>query len=441
MMRTIVALLACLFFALPAQAEGYHSFGRSIRGAWGGLPTSSCLYGSAYADGCSGANQSSVFKTSAYGVPFNTYATSASYIGSGQSWHAAHQQPWNVAGVDYPVGYYTPKASLLNPHTSPPAGCGYNAAGGIGMGGGAYIRCVMSGSVNIDIEGYDFSVENGIQLIISGSTTGTVTIKNNNFACGSALCAATPAQGLLYVFNGTSAASFYIGYNVFDGGGEPGSTSCGGLPCTQDTDRAIQIYNSTGSRTFEYNAFLYFTGRDVGGNSMGAYNVIFRYNYFEGIQSQYAVADHGEIYEEVSPTASTIPLEDYLYNTILISKNSPYNLGTALIYMSTGGAAVTFTQIDVIGNTLISNGTVSLQNTFSTILETAQTITTLNTYQNYIDPSYVLTNQCFRYFGTIGTSSVGSGGVPDQGGTQNANLVTGGIINSTWATGTGTSSC
>lgn len=447
-MRAFIAFLCCLLVGLPAQAGGNSlMFKPGIRGAWGGLSISAiCAYGSTYADGCAGANTSSTFKVvTAYGVPFNTYATSSSYLGSSQTWINAHLQPWNVAGVDYPVGYYTALGSLLNPHTNIPAGCGYIAAGvGNGyMGGGAVIRCNLSGSNSLDIEGYDFGSENGIQLYISGTTTGTVTIKNNRFACGAPLCSATPSGALLQFASGSGASAFYVGFNSFDGGDGPNSTNCSGGRCTFGGTRSIQAYNTLGSRTFEYNYFGYTTARPVSGNGMSANSVIFRYNYFEGITGQDNPGEHAEIYIESNPSAAILPLMDYLFNTVVISRLSPYNLGTSLIELTTGGASVTWTQIDVIGNTLISNGTPSLQNTFSTIIEAANTIGTLNTYSNYIDPTYILANHCFVYYGTITSPNVGSGGVPNSGGTQNANLVTGGIINATWPTGTvsGTSNC
>ena len=247
MIRAILAALVCLLLWAPAQADGYHAFGRSIPGAWGGSSSAAtCPYGNSFADGCAGANPNSVFQISKiYGVDLRTYATGSSYIGNDQTWSSAHPQPFNVAGADFPVAFYTPQASLLNPHTNIPPGCGYNTGTGF-MGNAPYIRCNISGSQNLDIEGYDFGAENGMQLVISGNTTGTVTVKNNRLACGTAVCGGGVTGGLLYVMNGSGAASWYIGFNMFDGGDGHTSTLCGGSRCTTNQNKLIQIYNSNG---------------------------------------------------------------------------------------------------------------------------------------------------------------------------------------------------
>lgn len=352
MIRLLIAVLLSLSMALPAQAGSY---GRSFRGVFGGLNiTAACPYGTSFADGCAGAITTASFKVStSYGIAFNTYSTSQTYVGAGQTWNGVHMQPWNVAGVDYPVGYDT-TLSLKDPSTTPPANCAYSATGGLGNGP----RVVCNTANPVDVEGYDFSLHNGISLVVLAAGT-SVTVKNNKFSCGSAIC--NGASGGLINIGGT--VSVYIGNNLFEGGDEPTSTICGGGRCTSDQVSGISINNSSGNRTVEYNAFLYFTGRPIAASAIGNVTSIRRFNYVEGLQGQDAQSQHGEFIIETNPSVTSVAEEDDLYNTIVNTKYNPANQGSALLYLSTGAGTstnngnlpVTFALWNVIGNTLIGN--------------------------------------------------------------------------------------
>jgi hypothetical protein len=210
-----------------------------------------------------------------------------------------------------------------------------------------------------DIEGYDFSLHNGISLTIQGSVTGNVIIKNNKFACGSAICTAT---GALVADNGAES-TIYIGFNLFDGGDEFNSTLCAGGRCTVDGISAITLASSTSARTLEYNVFLYTTGRPIDGRKVGSVTSIRRFNYAEGIQGQDGNSQHAEFIEETNPSVTVVPEEDDLYNTIVMAKYFPTLQATAPFYISSGsststnngGLGVTFTLWNVIGNTIIGN--------------------------------------------------------------------------------------
>ena len=75
--------------------------------------------------------------------------------------------PWNVAGVDYPVGIPDSSKPLINPVTSPPA------------------HCTISGTTltvnadNVYLNGYDFSVSGGINIVCAHNNFDVI---NCNFA-------------------------------------------------------------------------------------------------------------------------------------------------------------------------------------------------------------------------------------------------------------------
>ena len=85
----------------------------------------------------------------------------------------ATRPPWQVAGVDYAVG--VPSGTTLKDPTvtgALPAGATYNASN--------HTVTVTGNGVTLD--GFDFSLHNGISLVIQSSN---VTVQNSNFAVGS----------------------------------------------------------------------------------------------------------------------------------------------------------------------------------------------------------------------------------------------------------------
>src|SRR5208283_804125 len=147
------------------KALSYGAFPTTFPSGWNTYPSvysayftvatttgvNACPHGSAYADGCSGA---------AAGSPqlptiLEGYAT---------------RPPWNVAGVDYPVGVPA-GTSLKDPTTAAlPTGCSFS---------GSTVTC--SGSTPITLNGYDFSLRNGTTLHITASN---ITVKNSHFLVG-----------------------------------------------------------------------------------------------------------------------------------------------------------------------------------------------------------------------------------------------------------------
>lgn len=151
MRRTIFAL-ALLLIPASAQAWPAHGSGGSPP------PPSTCPKGTAYADGCTGANANGQFVDSTF---FTT---------SRVSWGSPYVStpPWNVAGVDYPVGNYTADASLLDVKQNIPAGCSISYLS-------HWIACSLSSA--IPMSGLRF---NGIGFYSQNSNNNLISIDNSH---------------------------------------------------------------------------------------------------------------------------------------------------------------------------------------------------------------------------------------------------------------------
>ena len=112
-----------------------------------GYPASAriCPHGDDLGDGCPQANQQAVFKTPHF---FTCTAKRHCALAPDQAPYTA-LPAWNLAGVDYPVGY-DKTLTLKDPTTSAlPPGCSYN-----GSIAAPQVNC--SGTTGLDLEGYDF---------------------------------------------------------------------------------------------------------------------------------------------------------------------------------------------------------------------------------------------------------------------------------------------
>ena len=175
--------VAAIFLALALM-----TFGASARVHHGGIaaPPSTCPYGFSYSDGCAGANQSALFQNPTF---FSTVQQ------SGQGSYAA-RPPWNVAGVDYPVGQYTPDNLLTDVSTNVPAGCSLVSASrwircGSGVtlahyrfnGWGIYadVSPVVLDDVHFTMTADNCRNYNGIGYISTHGGTGDITITNSTF--------------------------------------------------------------------------------------------------------------------------------------------------------------------------------------------------------------------------------------------------------------------
>ena len=98
---------------------------------------------------------------------FTSYA-----LQSGQ--HYSTRPPWQVAGVDFPVG--APPDGLRDPLAAGvlPAGCKY-------LPNRNWVIC---GGTDVTLDRLDFSLHDCMQAVFDPRVTGTVTVSNSKFADG-----------------------------------------------------------------------------------------------------------------------------------------------------------------------------------------------------------------------------------------------------------------
>ena len=327
-----------------------------------------CAYGSAFADGCPGSPVGG-------NVQHADFFTSRAKQ-SGQSY--VTRPPWNVAGVDYPVGI--PSGTVLKDPTTAalPSGCSYSSN---------VVTC--SGSGNLTVDGYDFGLHNCVFLDIY-SYTGTILIQNNNFEMGSSAACQTN-YGLIDVEATTSGSSLIVQNNVFNDNAPT-------YPTAPNYLFVWDVGRTTGASLYQYNAFLASIGRPIETTSGG--DCVAQYNYFEGLN--YGSEAHGEI--EMIASAATNVNFTAQFNTSL----NPADYGggaTALWYVSAGqDNGQTFGTVNIKNNTSAINLYKGLGGTTMMAADTvfaANPVTTANILNNYIDPTGLL--GCYSNGTTITT--------------------------------------
>jgi hypothetical protein len=254
----------------------------------------SCPQGSAYPDGCPGAQAAG---TAAITNFFTTY-TNFNYGSS--------RPPWNVSGVDYPVGH--DNGTLRDPAniTSLAGGCAVYSAGAVSITG----TCT--------IDHFDFSLHNGVCVSTAGS--GTITFTNNNFLAGTNC---EPFGGAPFSFGGTATHVFE--YNTVD------------LGYNTSTEAAIISVAGTGPVMIEYNDFRRTVAAYLDLRATATYTVA--YNYAQGLNGNAC---------GVSPNNCHTDWFIFNSNGVTQTMNESFNVvygdsasssGTAFCYMS-GNAGV-----------------------------------------------------------------------------------------------------
>lgn len=133
---------------------------------------------------------------------------------------------WNVAGVDYPVGYDT-TLTLSDPTAGGlPSGCSYSSG------------AVTCSSGTPTLNGYDFTLH-GTALVLTG---GIITVTNNKFGCVGLQEISTSGTG-----------TYVIKYNTFSGNSSRGTAGCFSTGQTA----AVNMSNTGGSVTLQYNFCQY----------------------------------------------------------------------------------------------------------------------------------------------------------------------------------------
>jgi len=238
---TFALLISSFTLALPAFASAQ----------------ATCPRGTAYADGCSGAPVCTPGSATCYQQSnFFTSYTSAGNI-------SAHRPPWNVAGVDYPVGVNDSciTSGLKNPATNPPAGTTYSNG-----------RLTVTGN-NVTIDCYDLT---STDIYASGGS-GTLTVTNNKF---------DNENSVACPYNPSHALSMVVADNVFHG-------------AVGDTNFNDFIhYACNGNLTAQYNRFLT-SSKDwieVSNQSNAANTYTIQYNFGQGLAASNGA--HGQPYED-----------------------------------------------------------------------------------------------------------------------------------------------
>jgi hypothetical protein len=351
-----IALIAGTVSAGPASARSNHP---------------SCKY-SGYDDGCAKAYADGNF----INPNFFSYAKQS---GQGAYYSAPntpsdHPMPWNVAGVDYPVGYSKGR-KLQDPAVDKlPTGCTYSATGSAAHG--AIVVC--SKVNNLALKGWDFSLHNCTVLDIKSSVTGTITIKNSKFVNGSNC---SVSNGFLAMIENSTIANFKFEHNYVDGLAHQYPTSLIGMIVPFIQGRMI----------VKYNAFLHSPARPMTSNNEGPLEAA--YNYWEGWVYQPSDG-HGEVVINYLGNDKHQSLIAYSYNTALEPNDVCANCGTSVWYPTGGG---TNTRID---NVIVDHNTsiVNLHDGQVTVAA-ASAETSYNTYgavsfqANYMDPTGAY--QCF----------------------------------------------
>ena len=232
---------------------------------------------------------------------FTSYA-----LQSGQ--HYSTRPPWQVAGVDFPVG--APPDGLRDPLAAGvlPVGCTYLTKR----------NWVFCGGPDVTLDRLDFSLHGCMQAVFDARVTGTVTVSNSKFADGPG-CESGPGSSLV-VSAGVTSANLVFARNDVDGkaGDLQAWTQCN--PVGKCMSHNV-MWRTTGSVTIENNAFLNTAARAV--EAEVGVSVVYRGNYVEGIWGNTA---HAEF--QLANSAGTTPTFLLANNTFL----QPPNMSNPSVY-------------------------------------------------------------------------------------------------------------
>jgi hypothetical protein len=257
---------------------------------------------------------------------------------------APFQPQWRIAGVDYPVGINDSAKPLKNVLTATLPGCATTSG-----------NTVTVNSASCTLNGFDFSVSGGVNLVINGDNA---TVTNNFFQAGSNM------TGTAITANNPGAL---ISYNEFAGTGLAFPAS-----------RCITIQNQTGTVTVTYN-YIHEWNDDsirIGNQPTGVianaqmiikYNAIFSGGYsgvhFDFLQTVQASYNNLEmsfnfIFQPASDPGTGVPTE------ATAIRNSDFGVSGVGTYLGSGtqfhhntvvglgnGSSMAFSQSIVFGGT------------------------------------------------------------------------------------------
>ncbi len=313
-----------------------------------------CPNGTTWADGCKDADINSVFQTPTF---FTCTATQHCALAPGQVPYAAIP-PWNVAGVNYPVGY-DKTITLQDPTVAGtlPPGCSYNASVTAPL-----VTCANVPSLTL--AGFDFgnttwggqTTGNGCVGLRVENISGPITISDNRWFNGPDKVHGTYGCGIensiiVYVEPNNTSTDVQIIYNYCDinGTNAPAPNPNGVTACF-----AVDLPSSGASVVEEYNACFHAYGRCSEITVANGSTKTIAYNYGEGFSYQ-GSALHAEFDQGGAGTACTSNANQ-LYNTVLQPAGMANASVAALIYASSGAVGPCYDKYRVRRNSVVAVG-------------------------------------------------------------------------------------
>jgi hypothetical protein len=300
--------------------------------------------------------------------------------------------PYNMPGIDYPVGYDT-KLVLADPTTAKlPTGATVSG------------HTVTIGGNNVTLNGYDFSLH-GTTLVINGGITGCV-VTNNKFKIAAA--GQKDLQNILLRPGSTDCA---IKYNWFDGSSVHGTGS--GIPGGAIAN--VNVLSTSGVFTFEYNycflpdsKCLNFGGHPISSETL---NVVEKYNYYGELGTCGAVCSHGEaeysysgftsgaVFQILAPTVQFNVAVTHMYS-------GPTNLASQ---MAVVGDAVAILGADIEYNYELSQGDQAYAGSRNRLAEVASSAMFCGHQENGSNSGGIMAHNILDYSGAFFPYN-GSGG-------------------------------
>lgn len=344
-----------------------------------------CPNGTRWDDGCLGADINAVFQTPNF---FTCDAAEHCALAPGQAPYVT-VPPWNVAGVDYPVGY-NKTLRLKDPtRAALPAGCKYN-------GSTTAPAVVCANVASLALSGYDFG-----NTTWAGQTTGggcvdlrvenipgSISIKNNRWFNGPDNVYGQYGCGIensyiVYVESNNASTDVTIDNNYCDINGHsgPAPKPNGVVACF-----VVDLPNNSADVYGKYNVCLHAYGRcfEV---TIGTGVKALLYNYAEEFDYQDS-ALHGEFDLGGANGACTAEARQR-FNTILQPAEQIEGGVTALVYGSSGAVGPCYL------NYAVSNNTLAVVGAAATAIEVAYNeYKGLTFHENYIAPVGTVTGGC-----------------------------------------------
>lgn len=439
-----------------------------------GSVTASCPQGVSFSDGCTGAPSNASFQIANF---FTGYANQYGQV-------YATRPPWNVAGVDYPIGYPSNATiTIASPAVITESAHGHSAGDkvvfrttgslptGITVGteyfvlstglttnayeisatnGGSAINTsgtqsgfhtalkdpaatatlpsgvtftasdatygfpafeIASGSTNIILSYFDYSLNNGTGIVVAQTYTGSLTVQDSLIQPGTNMFGGATDQ--LMIGNDTTVQSYSLSLlnNVINGDSHNAALIAAYIAEGQPSFYLIR-FTSSGNLTLKYNAISKVWGRAI----VQKFNstVLSQYNYWE--DCNYNTGSHGE-WITTDPESTTEPLVQFSFNSFLTPAIS--GAGMTAHLFGTGGVSVagSITKWQIDHSTFVANPTTFPGGISST------TLTVDSSFQSALGQSIAPTFFIYDQLALAGTKwTIGSqisGSPPNQVGTYN----------------------